>query len=938
MSIFNKYPAIFSILMTLAGAYVLFLSGENFVDIATQITDENVYENVENQLYIEDPLPVKKYEKNEDPLSAEYDTLETGDLLLEIEGRKICCQYQLDSILKSSPNKEAFRITGLDHINFNKDEYFATRRGLQNTGFRNIKTAAIIRYVFKGGASDRAGLHVGDYIIKVNGKSFKNAYEATQLMQNYESGSIITYKILRNNRTFEVDIELAKYGVQFLVLIHFITGIITVFLGLYIALKRPWMFEARLTGVSLVILGSIFCMSLRGVAAEGNIFDLMRGFISMIITYVGISVILHSLIYFPKANNELQKRKWVLWSLYIAGGVFTIAMLTNTLFFNKILILQILQGAPYLLVAFFVTISFIYKKYKTKEYKRISRPVVYSLFINAVLILLINIIRNFNVSIEVFKIAQYSTVISLFIPLSYYYVIARYRLLDIDLRIKKNIQYVIVSGLWRAVLAASLIAFIWGLSQVNFTVPNVNLTGLTIEVLENPLPDATQNVYEKIIIVFLALIFALILRRFDRNIQKFLNIKFYRVEFDYRLASNELSEIMEKTVNPEDLAGSMVEKLGTLVKLKRAGVIFFSEEEVALQKYFGFNDSSLREYCSAAGRKLYKAIDEFDSPVPVDYLDDPIKDILKECKFSYLVPIRSRGKLIGAIYIGEKLSEAAFHAEDLDFLVSIAGQASVSIENAFLYEDLAKRERMKHELDLARRIQLASLPTEVPEVKGMDISGLSIPALEVGGDFYDYLNTSNDDFTIIVGDVSGKGTSAALYMSKAQGIMRTLYEFKLTPKELFVRSNQLMYKYLEKGSFITAIAGKFELNNNKLTFTRAGHMPLLYYNSGTGKVERLVPKGVVLGMTREDIFERNLEELTIEYKPGDIFLFVTDGVTEARNFEKSEFGEDRLIEIFSESINGGANSIRDKVLESVRNFSKNTEQFDDMTLVVARVV
>src|SRR5690606_18908610 len=116
--------------------------------------------------------------------------------------------------------------------------------------------------------------------------------------------------------------------------------------------------------------------------------------------------------------------------------------------------------------------------------------------------------------------------------------------------------------------------------------------------------------------------------------------------------------------------------------------------------------------------------------------------------------------LIGIILVGEKLSETAYQNDDLLFLSAISGQASVAIENSLLYEDLANQERYKHELEIARKIQLASLPMKTPNIPGLDIVGASIPALEVGGDFYDYLNGKSDSITIVIGDVSGKGTSA----------------------------------------------------------------------------------------------------------------------------------------------------------------------------------
>ena len=147
--------------------------------------------------------------------------------------------------------------------------------------------------------------------------------------------------------------------------------------------------------------------------------------------------------------------------------------------------------------------------------------------------------------------------------------------------------------------------------------------------------------------------------------------------------------------------------------------------------------------------------------------------------FRCVVPIRSHDRLVGALLVGEKLAETSLNEEDLSFLSGVAKQSAVSIDNAFLYEEHAEKERMRHELNIARRIQLGSLPSVTPDVPGLDIAGLSVPALEVGGDFYDYLGWNGKEVMVVVGDVSGKGTSAALYMSKVQGILRSLYGFQL---------------------------------------------------------------------------------------------------------------------------------------------------------------
>jgi sigma-B regulation protein RsbU (phosphoserine phosphatase) len=249
-----------------------------------------------------------------------------------------------------------------------------------------------------------------------------------------------------------------------------------------------------------------------------------------------------------------------------------------------------------------------------------------------------------------------------------------------------------------------------------------------------------------------------------------------------------------------------------------------------------------------------------------------------------------------------------------------------------LYENLARQERIRHELDIARRIQLASLPNSTPLLEGMDISGVSLPAFEVGGDFYDYLNGSEKDITIIVGEVSGK----ALYMSKTQGIMRTLHEYSESPCDLFIRTNRMLYKFLEKGAFISAIGAKISCLERKIQLARAGHLPLIFYKGKDASFTKITPKGIVLGLANEEVFTRNIEEIELNYEEGDLLIFVTDGVLEARNNYEEEFGFERLIEISGTLVHLTSNEIRDQIVNAVKQFSLNREQFDDLTIVVVK--
>jgi phosphoserine phosphatase RsbU/P len=266
----------------------------------------------------------------------------------------------------------------------------------------------------------------------------------------------------------------------------------------------------------------------------------------------------------------------------------------------------------------------------------------------------------------------------------------------------------------------------------------------------------------------------------------------------------------------------------------------------------------------------------------------------------------------------------------------VAKQAAVAIENAFLYEELAEKERMKHELAIARRIQLASLPQNTPTIEGLEIAGASHPALEVGGDYFDYLNGEAGKITIIVGDVSGKGTSAALYMSKVQGILRSLNAFKLSPKELFVRTNYLLCNDLEKSSFVTAITGAFEPKIRKLTLARAGHLPLYQYRAASRDVVTITPRGLGLGLEATDIFSSELEEKIIIYQLDDVFVFASDGVTEAENVTGGQFGEENLVRLIAEHSMEDANNILSQILQAIQTFANGGEQHDDQTLVIVK--
>jgi serine phosphatase RsbU (regulator of sigma subunit) len=478
---------------------------------------------------------------------------------------------------------------------------------------------------------------------------------------------------------------------------------------------------------------------------------------------------------------------------------------------------------------------------------------------------------------------------------------------------------------------------VWFIAQLHINVPNIRITGNSIEMLNTPMSHDNHEFYLNLITGSILILYFIIYSKMYRKFKVFLDRKFYRINYDYRRAATEFSNILAKHINIIDLIQSIAKELSDILNIKRLGLIVFkSDSKIHTMEFTGFQSTEFKEFCNASSSSIFTSLSQINKEVNTSLLPDPLDKVFKSFRFHYLIPIKSKTKVFGVILLSEKMSESAFDNEDFDFVSSIASQLSVAIENGILYENLAEQERIKHELEIARRIQIASLPQSDPKINGLDIVGMSLPALEVGGDFYDYLYNNDDEITIVIGDVSGKGTSAALYMSKTQGIIRTLYEFEQSPKNLMIRTNQLIYKYLEKNYFISAMTMNIDTKDKSIVLARAGHLPLYYYNSSSKAVEKITPKGMMLGLKKERLFERNLEELSLNYEIGDVFVLVTDGVTEARNRMLQEFGDDNLIATIEKNSNKSAVDIKNSILFSLQKFIGDELQNDDLTLIVIK--
>jgi serine phosphatase RsbU (regulator of sigma subunit) len=291
------------------------------------------------------------------------------------------------------------------------------------------------------------------------------------------------------------------------------------------------------------------------------------------------------------------------------------------------------------------------------------------------------------------------------------------------------------------------------------------------------------------------------------------------------------------------------------------------------------------------------------------------------------------------VRLGDFTHRINIHSRDqLGELADSFNQMTGSIEN--LLQTAAEKKRLEEELRIARQIQMSLLPRGPLDVPGLGITALCVPAREVGGDYYDFFAVGERRMGILIADVSGKGTSAALYMAELKGLMLSLSQIYQSPRQLLIEVNRIISENLDTRSFITMTYAVIDLDAGVMTFARAGHTPLMYVPSAAGAARVLAPNGLVVGLRipgAHEKFIELLEEDRIELGKGDVLVFYTDGITEAMNSDSDLFGDARLARLLAEHGHLDAADLRERILREIESFVGAADQHDDMTMILIKV-
>jgi sigma-B regulation protein RsbU (phosphoserine phosphatase) len=252
-----------------------------------------------------------------------------------------------------------------------------------------------------------------------------------------------------------------------------------------------------------------------------------------------------------------------------------------------------------------------------------------------------------------------------------------------------------------------------------------------------------------------------------------------------------------------------------------------------------------------------------------------------------------------------------------------------------MYDAMTEQQRLVQEVRIAQDFQKMLLPDHCPEIPGIEIAAASRPALEVGGDFYDFFWLDESRLGIVIADVSGKGIPGALIMSMVRSVVRAESRRSQTPRDVLQAVNQTICSDTRENVFVTMTFAILDLERKRLTFARAGHEPLVAYSPSDGALRLISPEGIALGLVDEEIFTV-IRDQEVPIRDGDVFVLYTDGIIEAVDRSGHEYGQERFLDLVRTHADKPAEQLIDDLVMDIRDFTRGGKQSDDITLVVLK--
>jgi sigma-B regulation protein RsbU (phosphoserine phosphatase) len=352
-------------------------------------------------------------------------------------------------------------------------------------------------------------------------------------------------------------------------------------------------------------------------------------------------------------------------------------------------------------------------------------------------------------------------------------------------------------------------------------------------------------------------------------------------------------------------------------------------------------ESFLRLHTLSAGEGLIGRVWQTGQTVLVnDFSEAPELAKLRGSAFGsgsvMAAALRYGNQDLGVLAIANGPMGPAFSQGDFVVFKSIAEQSAFALYNAIIYSMANEKKRLDHDLEIARDIQRILLPSEAPAINGFQISGINVPARQVSGDYFDYIQVDQERLGVAIADVSGKGVPASLIMAICRSVLRAEAARNPSPADVLRKVNRQLYPDIKEDMFISMAYLILNHHSNGITLARAGHDAPLLYRRQSQTVTPVKSPGMVVGIDSGSVFDRLTVDFAVQLERDDCLVLYTDGVTETLNAEGDEFGIDRMMEAVRISANDAAQSVVMKIIEDVREFTGSAPQNDDITVIAIR--
>ena len=445
------------------------------------------------------------------------------------------------------------------------------------------------------------------------------------------------------------------------------------------------------------------------------------------------------------------------------------------------------------------------------------------------------------------------------------------------------------------------------------------------------------------------LLFIFLVRRIRQQAFDAIDKKFFREQYHAEIVLSELSENVRTIVNEHELLDTVSRRVSEALHVSHFSVLLSGGSGRLRPVYsLGLAIPEAVELDERGECVSHVANSKEATPIYFDRPDNWVyaapEDelvVLKTLGAQLLLPLKTKEKLLGLFCLGPKKSEEPFSKTDINLLRSIALQTGLALDNSRLTAEVARevaqRERLNREIEIAREVQERLFPQHLPLVAGVDYSGCCRPALGVGGDYYDFLNLPNGELGIAIGDVSGKGIAAALLMASLQASLRGQTLAGLADlSKLMSNVNRLVYDATPINRYATFFYGQYDRETRLFRYVNAGHnAPFVVRCTSDRNIHliRLDTGGPVVGLFPEAPYQQG----SLVLQPGDIFVGFTDGISEAMNKAEEEWGEEHLIKSVVAHAKTAAADMIPQLMADADRFVDGAPQHDDMTLVVVKL-